>query len=1253
MTSSTRSSARARASFPTRRALARGASLLIAAAFLALEADAQSRSVSMTGSNYAVDVDPGPVVIASLNPDVDSFPDIAVGCEASQSVVIYWGLGDGTFDPVPTKLDNLVPPRSLKAAEVGGTGLPDLLVGCESPGGLTLHLGSGLSSFAPPKSAASNPSAWVDDSAVSPQQDADSFLSLDAIQARMERWNRTGNTYSQEVLHPVAAGAITAAAADLDADARVDLLVLHQNSAQLWVLHNQGDWTTTSFAHSQTLLVGTGPSDLLVGQLDGDPRLDVVVADPGTSTVRVYANTDPFGYETEDVYTIPTSSPWDLALEDMDLDGDVDVLVTDVGSLPGRVVLLENVGGGAFAAPVTLASVGAWPRRMASGDLNGDGRPDLVTANMFSNSITVLLNATQPPPGTGSIAGRVFMGEGAGSAGQSVDLRNVEVWTNPSPSGTPALSREDGSFVLGELPPGDYTVYAKLDYVDPGTGQPHSVIAQTAGSFQVTSGATVSKVDLRYPWPVVAQGGWDGLLGGGGAASQWDTLVEYFTRDPGDPDKASKQIPAFLVFAVPDRLADPAAGYDPSAFVVGQHTENADRLASWIQNQVRGELGRFVAVGDLQRVKHSFVCADTGALVTRALIVSERLGAGGIGRVVSLDGLHGGSQLADLVPFRAGLRELFLNGAAAPAPGEQGADPVGWNAANADVGPKARKRWLLFACTPDGFVDPDFSACGQGRVWQVPTCTCAYGIPNPDSCLTVPQCYWKATWVEGTSATVTIPDCHEAILGDAERLEQSAIFLDRGVAEIEAALSLGCPPESAEAPSTLSGAAFTTASLTVTAAGSQTYTVPVDVNALVHVRVLVAGAGATVTMTDPNGLPVAKANGSVTGEGGLLTIEEFDVLSPAPGDYDFTLDGGASDAMAEVRVDFENERVLSVSCSPTHPTLAQPVQITARCVDDAGALVVPAAGVVTATVHSPVVGVPSATIDLLDDGLSGDGAAGDGVFGGVVPGTVVALDGRYSVTLAGALSTAAGETVRGASAAFTVAPTSGVLQALSSEDLVDQDANGKAEALELSIDVSLASDRWLSVQADLVDGSGEIISRLSQTIPRGVGPGSETVVLVVPSEEIVTHGVDGPWTLTRIQLVDQDAGALPCSWLPDKPTAAHALSDFEGLPAPQVGHLAPSSGHALGGTVVYVHGSGLETTTDVQVAGTSAQFEVLTDELLKVTTPKFVLGASGGLGNLPDARAGVAVDVVVTTPWGTYTAPDAFTYKYRGVAPPN
>src|SRR5262245_52088129 len=37
--------------------------------------------------------------------------------------------------------------------------------------------------------------------------------------------------------------------------------------------------------------------------------------------------------------------------------------------------------------------VGVAPTSVAAGDLNGDGRPDLVTANSFSNRFSVLLSA--------------------------------------------------------------------------------------------------------------------------------------------------------------------------------------------------------------------------------------------------------------------------------------------------------------------------------------------------------------------------------------------------------------------------------------------------------------------------------------------------------------------------------------------------------------------------------------------------------------------------------------------------------------------------------------------------------------------------------------------------------------------------------------------------------------------------------------------------------------------------------------------
>ena len=82
-------------------------------------------------------------------------------------------------------------------------------------------------------------------------------------------------------------------------------------------------------------------------------------------------------------------TPDSVAIGDLNGDGKPDLATANLGA--DTVSVLPNRGDGSFRAKLDHRT-GRGPRSLAIGDLNGDGKADLVTANLGADTVSVLLS---------------------------------------------------------------------------------------------------------------------------------------------------------------------------------------------------------------------------------------------------------------------------------------------------------------------------------------------------------------------------------------------------------------------------------------------------------------------------------------------------------------------------------------------------------------------------------------------------------------------------------------------------------------------------------------------------------------------------------------------------------------------------------------------------------------------------------------------------------------------------------------------
>jgi len=210
-------------------------------------------------------------------------------------------------------------------------------------------------------------------------------------------------SFNAQLPFPTGSGPISVIAADVNGDGKPDLIVANFGGNYVSVLLNTAapGAAIPSFAANQAFATGGHPASVTAIDVNGDGKPDVITANNKDfdNTVSVLLNTTAPGAATPSFAAQQTfaagTNPYSVTAADVNGDGKLDMIVANFRGNTVSVLLHATTPGAAtamFTDQQTFAA-GTNPASVTAADVNGDGKPDLIVANSYGgDTVSVLLN---------------------------------------------------------------------------------------------------------------------------------------------------------------------------------------------------------------------------------------------------------------------------------------------------------------------------------------------------------------------------------------------------------------------------------------------------------------------------------------------------------------------------------------------------------------------------------------------------------------------------------------------------------------------------------------------------------------------------------------------------------------------------------------------------------------------------------------------------------------------------------------------
>ncbi len=202
---------------------------------------------------------------------------------------------------------------------------------------------------------------------------------------------------------------------DIDLDGKPDLAVSNFNGNSISVFRNistPGIINSGSFSDKVDFVTGTNPYGIVIKDINGDRKPELIVANSASNNISVFQNNSTVGLINSGSLSGKTdfvtgTVPYGISSGDLDSDGNPDLAIANYNS--NTVSVLRNNGASgdintsSFADKVDF-NTGSGPFSVSIGDIDGNGKPDLAISNTISNTVSVLSNKST----SGSISSSSF-----------------------------------------------------------------------------------------------------------------------------------------------------------------------------------------------------------------------------------------------------------------------------------------------------------------------------------------------------------------------------------------------------------------------------------------------------------------------------------------------------------------------------------------------------------------------------------------------------------------------------------------------------------------------------------------------------------------------------------------------------------------------------------------------------------------------------------------------------------------------------